>query len=96
MPGKPIACSVAQQQVRGGRRERRGRRRGGGGEGGGRGGGGRRRGGGGGVRVIIRLSLQWVVSLELDVCTEKLVAVCQDAVYIIDTQVSITSAAPSY
>ena len=53
-------------------------------------------GGRGRVRVIIRLSLQWVVSLELDVCTEKLVAVCQDAVYIIDTQVSITSAAPSY
>ena len=46
---------------------------------------------GGRVHVIIRLSLQWVVSLELDVCTEKLVATCQDAVYIIDTQVSITT-----
>ena len=46
---------------------------------------------GGRAHVIIRLSLQWVVSLELDVCTEKLVATCQDAVYIIDTQVSITT-----
>ena len=31
------------------------------------------------------------MSLELDVCTAKLIAVCQDAVYIIDTQVSITT-----
>ena len=61
-------------------------------EGSGRGGGGRERGGERGrVHVIILLSLQWVVSLELDVCTEKLVATCQDAVYIIDTQVSITT-----
>jgi len=35
--------------------------------------------------------MQWVVSLDLDVCTEKLVAACQDAVYIIDTQASTLS-----
>ncbi len=32
-------------------------------------------------------SLQWVVSLEIDVCSESLVVACQDSVYCLDTQV---------
>ncbi len=37
--------------------------------------------------VYVSFYLQWVVSLEIDVCSESLVVACQDSVYCLDTQV---------